>query len=217
MAMSEVGTAYVAATSAAVGISIGLTQLIPRLKGVAPGTRAILTRLVPFAAVGSASVVNVAAMRWRELVDGINVYRPATSEREPEAVGQSAVAGRRAVATTALSRVLTNCGPFSSGKMIPKCADELLHLCSPHPCASASTAFAGSKSQVGLQCGTGPTAAGNSLYWRLAPRISASRHCRFSSTSLHPSIATGAEIPQHDRRGWQADIELRIQQGLVTP
>lgn len=127
MAMAEVGTAYVAATSAAVGISVGLTQLIPRLKGVAPGTRAILARLVPFAAVGSASVVNVAAMRWRELVDGINVYRPATTEQESEAVGQSAIAGRHAVATTALSRILTNCEHFCKGSHRPTSLTNRFH------------------------------------------------------------------------------------------
>ncbi|KDN44573.1 tricarboxylate carrier [Tilletiaria anomala UBC 951] len=107
MTTGEIAGAYAAATSAAVGISVGLTQAIPRMRNVAPGTRAILGRLVPFVAVGSASVVNVGAMRWREMLHGTKVYSKTDSGERKE-VGNSVVAGQRAVGMTAASRIFIN-------------------------------------------------------------------------------------------------------------
>ena len=103
----EVATAYGVATTAAVGISLGLTQTLPRLRSISPGTKAVLARFVPFVAVASAGTANIAAMRFRELTDGVQVCRLRKDGHKEEG-GQSAVAGRRAVGMTAASRVLTN-------------------------------------------------------------------------------------------------------------
>ncbi|KAE8215015.1 hypothetical protein CF327_g1640 [Tilletia walkeri] len=103
---TEIGTAYVGATTAALSIAIGMTRGVPRLP-VSQGTKLILGRLVPFFSVATAGVVNLSCMRWKELVEGIPVYyRDEDGERHK--IGESAAAGRRAVGLTAGSRILTN-------------------------------------------------------------------------------------------------------------
>ncbi|KAE8185067.1 hypothetical protein CF336_g7559 [Tilletia laevis] len=106
LTMTEIGTAYVGATSAALGIAIGMTRGVPHLP-VSQGTKLVLGRLVPFFSVATAGVVNLSCMRWKELVEGIPVYyRDEDGERHK--IGDSAAAGRRAVGLTAASRILTN-------------------------------------------------------------------------------------------------------------
>lgn len=61
--------AYVAATVASCSIAVGLSQLVPRLR-VSPSAKALLGKLVPFAAVASAGCVNIGLMRWKEMRDG---------------------------------------------------------------------------------------------------------------------------------------------------
>jgi hypothetical protein len=61
----------------------------------------ILGRLVPFAAVVSAGVVNVFAMRSEEIKKGITVF-----DSDGEAVGTSKTAALYAVGETAASRVI---------------------------------------------------------------------------------------------------------------
>ncbi|PWN35299.1 Tricarboxylate/iron carrier [Meira miltonrushii] len=100
MDMKEVGTAYAGATGAAVALAVGLTRI------VTPGT--LLARLVPFASVASAGCVNVSLMRWKEIRDGVTVFRTNEETGEKIKVGDSPAAGRRAVAMTAASRVMTN-------------------------------------------------------------------------------------------------------------
>lgn len=107
MDMKEVGQAYGAATASAVGIAVGLTRLVPRLTILSAGARGTLARLVPFFSVASAGCVNVSFMRWKEIRDGISVFRrDASGERIK--IGDSAKAGTTAVGMTAASRVLTN-------------------------------------------------------------------------------------------------------------
>ncbi|KAK0542818.1 Sideroflexin FSF1 [Tilletia horrida] len=106
LSMTEVGTAYVGATSAALGIAIGMTRGVPKLP-VSQGTKAILSRLVPFFSVATAGVVNLSFMRYNELLNGIPVYY-RDEEGERHKVGESSAAGRRAVGLTAASRILTN-------------------------------------------------------------------------------------------------------------
>jgi len=66
--------AYVAATVASCSIAVGLSQLVPRLR-VSPSAKALLGKLVPFAAVASAGCVNIGLMRWKEMRDGkISVF-----------------------------------------------------------------------------------------------------------------------------------------------
>lgn len=102
MNMNEVLTAYAGATASAVALAVGLTRV------VTPGT--ILARLVPFASVASAGCVNVSLMRWKEIKDGVSIYRRRDGDPDGERikVGDSPTAGRRAVAMTAASRVMTN-------------------------------------------------------------------------------------------------------------
>lgn len=110
--MKELLGAYGAATTAAVGISVGLSRALKsgsRLhRTLSPSGRAIAARLVPFVAVGTASSVNVAASRYREVLHGVPVYRARADGEGDVEVGTSVVAGRRAVGATALSRVIMN-------------------------------------------------------------------------------------------------------------
>ncbi|ERF69982.1 hypothetical protein EPUS_03534 [Endocarpon pusillum Z07020] len=111
-----------------------LNALVPRLKRLSPSTRTILSRLVPFAAVASAGVLNVFLMRAEEIRQGIDVYRvqkpeqpppppnPSTedpnpnpnpskqvvvAEAQPQSLGKSRTAALHAVSQTAISRVLS--------------------------------------------------------------------------------------------------------------
>lgn len=107
MNMKEVGIAYAAATTSAVGIAVGMSRGVPKLR-VSPGIKSVLTSLVPFVSVASAGIVNISCMRWKEIKDGIGIYisDPTTGTRTH--IGDSSIAGTRAVSMTAASRVLTN-------------------------------------------------------------------------------------------------------------
>ena len=106
---------YLLAVSASCSVALGLNAIVPRLKRVSPGTKTILTRLVPFAAVASAGALNVFLMRGEEIRKGIDVY-PVLSEEEKaqrekdgkaiQSLGKSKKAATIAVAETAVSRVL---------------------------------------------------------------------------------------------------------------
>jgi tricarboxylate carrier len=104
-------TSYALAVSASCSVALGLNSLVPRLKNVTPATRTILARLVPFAAVASAGVLNVFLMRGEEIRNGIDVFSvPELSDKEAdsekELLGQSKRAALLAVSETALSRVI---------------------------------------------------------------------------------------------------------------
>lgn len=106
---------YMMAVSASCSVALGLNALVPRLKNVSPNTKLILSRLVPFAAVASASALNVFLMRGEEIRQGIDVY-PVLSEVEKkkreetgepvESLGKSRKAATLAVGETAISRVI---------------------------------------------------------------------------------------------------------------
>lgn len=112
---SQIVQNYFLAVGSSCTVAVGLNSLVPRLKRLSPGTRIVLSRLVPFAAVVSAGVVNVFAMRGEEIRQGINVFPSesdtARSKREEanqslEPAGKSKKAATLAVGETALSRVL---------------------------------------------------------------------------------------------------------------
>ncbi|KAM0791679.1 hypothetical protein ACM66B_003955 [Microbotryomycetes sp. NB124-2] len=110
MSNSEIAS-YVSATLASCSIAVGLNSIVPRLKGVSPGTRALLARFVPFVAVASAGVVNIGLMRWKEIRDGISIFAPAdekTGKTSTEELGKSSTAGKYAIGQTAASRIFTN-------------------------------------------------------------------------------------------------------------
>jgi len=111
---------YLVAVSASCGVALGLNNLVPRLRNLSPGTRTVLTRLVPFAAVASAGALNVFLMRGEEMRTGIDVF-PVLGEADREALaragrpegdvtslGRSRRAATLAVGETALSRVLNS-------------------------------------------------------------------------------------------------------------
>ncbi|WVQ98244.1 hypothetical protein IAU59_005367 [Kwoniella sp. CBS 9459] len=111
MTPQEIGTAYVAATFTSVFLAVSLSRLVPRLR-VSPAAKEILGKLVPFASVASAGVVNISCIRWKEMRDGVEVYKlthdPVDGHEEKEILGKSPKAGQMAVMQSAASRVFTN-------------------------------------------------------------------------------------------------------------
>ncbi|WWC59662.1 uncharacterized protein I303_102224 [Kwoniella dejecticola CBS 10117] len=111
MTPQEIGTAYVAATFTSVVLAVSLSRLVPRLR-VAPATKEILGKLVPFASVASAGVVNISCIRWKEMRDGVEVFKltkdPVDGTEQKEILGKSPKAGQMAVMQSAASRVFTN-------------------------------------------------------------------------------------------------------------
>ncbi|PYI29552.1 sideroflexin family transporter [Aspergillus aculeatinus CBS 121060] len=115
LSYSQMAKSYLMAVSASCSVALGLNALVPRLKGVSPNTKLLLGRLVPFAAVSSASALNVFLMRGEEIRQGIDVY-PVLSEAEKkkreetgepvQSLGKSKKAATIAVGETAISRVL---------------------------------------------------------------------------------------------------------------
>lgn len=115
LSTSTMVQSYFLAVSASCSVALGLNAIVPRLKRLSPGTKTVLTRLVPFAAVASAGALNVFLMRGEEIRKGIDIY-PVLSEEEKvqrekdgkgmQSLGKSKKAATIAVAETALSRVL---------------------------------------------------------------------------------------------------------------
>lgn len=101
MSIQETATAYGTAVTASVGVALGLTKAVKSLR-VSPSLASTLGRLVPFAAVASASSLNVFLMRRKEMTEGINV-----TDENGNIVGSSTKAGFQAVSQVAVSRVLT--------------------------------------------------------------------------------------------------------------
>ncbi|KXS99604.1 hypothetical protein AC579_1221 [Pseudocercospora musae] len=115
MATSTIVQSYFTAVGASCGVAVGLNSIVPRLKRVSPSTKVVLGRLVPFAAVACAGVLNVFLMRGEEIRRGIEVF-PSESEenrkkredagKSLEPIGKSKKAATLAVGETAISRVL---------------------------------------------------------------------------------------------------------------
>lgn len=118
----QIFESYIIAVSASCSVAVGLNSLVPRLKRLSPGTKLILSRLVPFAAVATAGALNVFLMRGEEIRMGIDVF-PVLSEAEKakleaegkesaefekQSLGKSRKAATLAVGETALSRVLNS-------------------------------------------------------------------------------------------------------------
>ncbi|XP_077465442.1 sideroflexin-5b [Stigmatopora argus] len=92
---------YFGAVTSAVSIAVGLNVLIQKANKLSPATRTIIQRFVPFPAVASANICNVALMRHNELSEGIDVLDP-----DGRVVGSSKIAAAHAVAETAFTRVV---------------------------------------------------------------------------------------------------------------
>lgn len=98
---AQIATNYAMAVTASCLVALGLNAVVPRLRNVAPATKMVLGRLVPFAAVVSAGVANVFLMRSEELKKGITVF-----SKDGEPLGSSKTAAFHAVGETAASRVI---------------------------------------------------------------------------------------------------------------
>ncbi|ODQ82274.1 hypothetical protein BABINDRAFT_158904 [Babjeviella inositovora NRRL Y-12698] len=101
MTTQQIITNYTMAVTASCSVAVGLNSIVPRLTKVSANTRMILGRLVPFAAVVSAGVVNVFLMRGEEIKKGITVFDSEGNEQ-----GVSKTAALYAVGETAASRVI---------------------------------------------------------------------------------------------------------------
>jgi tricarboxylate carrier len=111
LSASQLATSYALAVSASCSVAVGLNSLVPRLTSLSPALRTTLGRLVPFAAVASAGVLNVFLMRGEEIRRGIDVFRapPPAKSDQSKAGGQPGTSRRAAliaVSETALSRVI---------------------------------------------------------------------------------------------------------------
>ncbi|XP_019713625.1 sideroflexin-3-like, partial [Hippocampus comes] len=90
---SQLGAAYVSATTGAVVTALGLKSLATRLPP-------IVSRFVPFAAVAAANCINIPFMRQRELKYGI----PVTDENGNR-LGESVNAAQQAIMQVVVSRI----------------------------------------------------------------------------------------------------------------
>lgn len=114
---TQLAGSFAMAVGASCGVAIGLGRAVAAMKG-GPGTKLVLARLVPFAAVATAGVLNVGLMRGGEIKNGIDVYRAklkpvkadgggdGDSSADKESLGKSRKAAITAVGETAISRVL---------------------------------------------------------------------------------------------------------------
>lgn len=98
---SEMVKSYAIAVASSVSIAVGLPPMVRKLN-VSHNAKTLLHRLVPFAAVVSAGLVNVGVMRSQEIIKGIEVFDNETNEE----VGVSHKAAARAVGQTAASRAI---------------------------------------------------------------------------------------------------------------
>jgi hypothetical protein len=114
---STVVKSYFTAVTASCGVALGLNALVPRMKSLSPNAKILAGRLVPFAAVASAGVLNVFLMRGEEIRQGIDVFpvlteeekhKVETGELEVKSLGKSKKAATLAVGETAVSRVLNS-------------------------------------------------------------------------------------------------------------
>ncbi|KAI7801761.1 sideroflexin-5b [Triplophysa rosa] len=91
---------YLGAVTSAVSIAVGLNVLIQKSSKFNPATRLFIQRFIPFPAVASANICNVALMRHNELSEGIDVL-----DSNGNVVGSSRIAAKHALIETAVTRV----------------------------------------------------------------------------------------------------------------
>nr|XP_033798258.1 sideroflexin-3 isoform X2 [Geotrypetes seraphini] len=90
---SQLGTAYVSATTGAVITALGLKYFTKHLPS-------LVSRFVPFAAVAAANCINIPLMRQRELQFGIPI-----TDQNGERLAESTKAAQQAIAQVVISRI----------------------------------------------------------------------------------------------------------------
>jgi tricarboxylate carrier len=106
--MKGIITAYGAACTASVGIGLGMRQLLsPISKNMKGPSKLFINFLVSLTAVGSAGFLNLLIMRSKEMQEGINLVDHEGVER-----GKSRIIGRKAVISTASTRLLMPIPPL---------------------------------------------------------------------------------------------------------
>lgn len=103
VSMADLGKSYVTATAVACGTAYGMGKLATAAEAsttLPAALRFVLPKFVPFVAVATAGACNAIAMRYKEVVDGITVR-----DEKGNSLGQSKVAGRKAITEVALTRV----------------------------------------------------------------------------------------------------------------
>ncbi|KAH3786577.1 sideroflexin-5-like [Dreissena polymorpha] len=92
---------YVGAVTSAISIAVGLSYLIKKASRFSASTKLLIQRFVPYPAVACANICNVLLMRNTELTEGISVM-----DKDHNVVGSSKIAAKRAVFSTAGTRVV---------------------------------------------------------------------------------------------------------------
>lgn len=98
---SDLLKSYGVAVASSVSIAVGLKPLVSNMKSLSKSAKTVAMRLIPFAAVVSAGLVNVGVMRSQEIIQGITVFDEKNQE-----VGKSRKAAIKAVAETGASRAI---------------------------------------------------------------------------------------------------------------
>jgi len=91
---TQLGVAYVSATTSALVTALGLKKFLEKRAG------SLLQRYVPFAAVAAANCVNVPLMRQSELINGIEVF-----DENGNHVGESRLAAVKGISQVVFSRI----------------------------------------------------------------------------------------------------------------
>ncbi|XP_059486018.1 sideroflexin-2 [Neocloeon triangulifer] len=94
LSTTQLGIAYVSATTSALVTAIGFRSFLEKRAGT------LLQRYVPFAAVAAANCVNIPLMRQNELVDGVDVF-----DENGNLVGQSRIAAAKGISQVVFSRI----------------------------------------------------------------------------------------------------------------
>ncbi|KAI1366244.1 Tricarboxylate/iron carrier [Xylaria arbuscula] len=116
LSLSALAKSYCLAVGASCSVALGLNSTVSRLKSVSASTKLVLGRMVPFAAVASASALNVYLTRAEELRTGIDVFpisrkqdgKSSETNGNTPSLGKSKKAAAMAVGETALSRVFNS-------------------------------------------------------------------------------------------------------------
>lgn len=104
MSNEQIAMSYATAVSVSCSVALGMRKLIDTAFATfRESVKHTIRMFIPFTAVSIAGVANVCIMRQNEMKEGIQIR-----DSEGRTLGNSAVAGKRAVAQVCLSRVLTS-------------------------------------------------------------------------------------------------------------